>query len=491
MRFSSLPQSARVVLRGTIGSFTGPRGPDHEAKPPAGYPPARTSRRIQARMRSSWCHSPAAPSCSFISNRSPTNYPSMGPPSTRNHRKGLPRPRPVAAFLPTDGALACRGPAFFDLYSGDRPSGTTRFPSADPRPHRSQCAIGRQGSRFSGRVFNSGPTRRQDLRGPPFLGAVLVGLPAWPRPRPPSSAPAQAHRPRRFIRVLLLSLGKHARVAHEGEDHGDPKPATPLRRAAASSRSVCLTHDFSCEIQFQRYSVVLRPSSRRAAYHRRFHRLPVASCPTQLHRIRGRRPWRPSGAAARRFPALCTPVTGAMCLAYLRPAAAIDRGPTCASTMETSTSNLLDRPNAGLRVYETCRPNGAVRAPQLEDTRLGASRASSKLASLDNVPRDPGSACSPPSPASSRTARRLPEQIAQTQRRHLPHRRSVRLWTNLGFDASAATEDAVPPAVNSTAKNFRLPIADRASRTAANTIRSFAIERTWWVCGSAVRDRDS
>jgi multidrug efflux pump subunit AcrA (membrane-fusion protein) len=451
MRFPFAAAVGTAVLIATIGSASAHEGHDHEAKPP------QVSASVGPRGEAS---SDAFELVAFARgtelliylDRFATNEPVDGATI------GIETPQgPAAATVHAGNAYRLNAPWLaapgrFDLIFTVTAGGTTDVLPLTLDTTGHSAPMGGQGAAPGAHQFLS--DRAAGFIQPAILGAGLVGFLLGLIPV------AVSRRRRRIaaavILILLLSLGPRPGIAHEGEDHGDPKPAA----LPASSELAQRLPDGAIFVPKSIQRIFgLRTELTQSRPHRRSIELPGRIVPDTnasgyvQASIGGRLAPPPGG-----FPRLGTPVKRGDVLAYLTaPLQAID-----VSTMRQQQGDLdqqISIVERRLARYETLAPNGAVPRSQLEDTRLELQGLKQRRASLDNVPREPEALVTPVSGVVADGAP-VAGQIAQPNAVIFHIVDPLRLWIEaLSFESIVGTEDA--SAVTSNGK--KLSLAHRGS----------------------------
>jgi hypothetical protein len=288
---------------------------------------------------------------------------------------------------------------------------------------------------------------------PAVLGAGFIGFLVGLIPM------AISRRRRRIVAAVILicvlSFAIGPSLAHEGEDHGDPKPAV-----STGSELAQRLPDGAIFVPkpIQRIFGLRSELTQSRAYRRsielpgRIIPDPNASGYVQAS-IGGRLAPPPGG-----FPRLGTPVKQGDVLAFLTPPLqAID-----VSTMRQQQGDLdqqLSIVERRLARYESLAPSGAVARSQLEDTRLELQGLKQRRASLDNVRREPEALVAPVAGVVA-DGSPVAGQIAQPNAVIFHIVDPGRLWIEaLSFEAIVGTEDASAIAGN----GRKLSLAHRGS----------------------------
>ena len=451
MRFPFAAAVGTAVLIATIGSASAQEGHDHEAKPP------QVSASVGPRGEAS---SDAFELVAFARgtelliylDRFATNEPVEGATIDVETPQG-----PAAAMVHAGDAYRLKAPWLaapgrFDLIFTVTAGGTTDVLPLTIDTTGHGAPLGGQGAAPAAHQFLS--DRAAEVMQPAILGAGLVGFLL-------GLIPVAVSRRRRrvataVILILLLCLGTKSGIAHEGEDHGDPKPATLSAGSELAQRLPDGTIFVPKSIQ---RIFGLRTELTESRPYRRSIELPGRIVPDTnasgyvQASIGGRLAPPPGG-----FPRLGTPVKRGDVLAYLTaPLQAID-----VSTMRQQQGDLdqqISIVERRLARYETLAPNGAVPRSQLEDTRLELQGLKQRRASLDNVPREPEALVTPVSGVVADGAP-VAGQIAQPNAVIFHIVDPLRLWIEaLSFESIVGTEDA--SAVTSNGK--KLSLAHRGS----------------------------
>jgi multidrug efflux pump subunit AcrA (membrane-fusion protein) len=258
------------------------------------------------------------------------------------------------------------------------------------------------------------------------------------------------------VLICTLFLTERSSVAHDGEAHGDPKPAAQSIGGELAQR----LPDGAIFVPKSIQRIFgLRTAFTESRAHRRSIELPGRIIPDPnasgyvQAAIGGRLAPPPGG-----FPRLGTLVKQGDVLAYLTPPLqAID-----VSTMRQQQGDLdqqLSIVERRLARYESLAPSGAVARSQLEDTRLELEGIKQRRASLDNVRREPEALIAP---VSGVVAEGTPiaGQIAQPNAIIFHIVEPTRLWVEaLSFEAVVGTEDAFAV----TSKGRTLSLSHRGS----------------------------
>jgi cobalt-zinc-cadmium efflux system membrane fusion protein len=387
MRFPFAAAFGAAVMFLTTGLAVAHEGHDHEATPPAVS--AQLGPRGEASSDAFELVAIASGNELLIYlDRFATNEPIDGATIEVETPQG-----PAAAIANAGGAYRLtaawlRTPGKYDLIVTVTDRGTVDVLPLTINIAAQTAGTGQPGGEPSG--SQSFSDRAKTLLTSAVLGAVFAGfmlglIPAVVKRRRRRSTAA-------VLLVCALITAMAPVLAHEGEDHGNAKPAVQSRGGELAQRmpdgAIFAPKPIQRIFGIRTELTVARGYRRSIELPGRI--IPDPNASGYVQAAIGGRLAPPQGG----FPRLGTTVKQGDILAYLTPPLqAID-----VSTMRQQQGDLdqqISIVERRLARYESLAPSGAVARSQLEDTRLELQGLKLRRASLDNVRREPEALIAP------------------------------------------------------------------------------------------------